>query len=200
MRNVITAGVVALALSLVLAAPVVAGPFEDGVDAYLRGDYATTLRLYRPLADQGDAEAQFNLGTMYDYGRGVPQDYAEAVTWYRKAADQGDADAQNNLGKMYFNGHGVPQDYNAALKWYRKSADQGRGSGQNNLGKMYFTGHGVPQDYVQAHMWFNLAAANLPAEKRDIAVKNRDIVAAKMTPAQIAEAQKLAREWKPRSN
>ena len=80
------------------------------------------------------------------------------------------------------------------LSWYRKAAEQGHAKAQLNLGIMYFTGRGVPQDYVQAHMWFNLSAAQGDAD----ATKNRDIVAAKMTPAQIAEAQKLAREWKPK--
>jgi TPR repeat protein len=134
---------------------------------------------------------------MYREGRGVAQDYAVAAVWYRKAADQGDASAQNNLGFMYHRGRGVPQDYAAAAVWYRKAADQGNASAQNDLGFMYGEGRGVPQDYVQAHMWFDIAAANLAIkQERDTAVRNRDKVAAKMTPAQIAEAQKLAREWK----
>ncbi|MBM3566043.1 MAG: sel1 repeat family protein, partial [Alphaproteobacteria bacterium] len=86
--------------------------------------------------------------------------------------------------------------------WYKKSrAGQGHASAQNNLGVMYDRGQGVPQDDVQAHKWYNLASSRFPAsekERRDKAVKNRDIMAAKMTPAQIAEAQKLAREWKPK--
>ena len=91
----------------------------------------------------------------------------------------------------YDNGRGVPQDDAEALKWYRKAAEQGYALAQTNLGFMYDHGRGVPQDYVLAHMWFNLAvaAAGNSAMARDIA--------AKMTPAQIAEAQKLAREWKP---
>jgi TPR repeat protein len=103
-----------------VAGAAVAGPFEDAVTAYVKGDYATALRLLRPLADQGDARAQYTLGFLYR------------------------------------------------------------------------TGQGVPQDYVQAHMWSNLAAGYQNA------VNNRDAVARLMTPAQIAEAQKLAREWKPK--
>jgi TPR repeat protein len=101
---------------------------------------------------------------------------------------------------MYYTGEGVPQDYAEAIKWYRKAAEQGDARAQFNLGNMFRTGKGVPQDYVEAHRWLNLAAANYPAsekEKRDRAASNRDNVAAKMTPAQIAKAQKLAREWKP---
>jgi TPR repeat protein len=122
MRNVITTGFVALVLSPGLTAPVAAGPFEDAMAAYGRGDYATMLRIYRPLAEHGNAGAQFSLALMYNNGRGVPQNYAEAVKWYRKAADQGYADAQSNLGDMYANRQGVPQDYATTAAWYRKAA------------------------------------------------------------------------------
>ncbi len=150
------------ALVFGMTAPAWAG-WDKGQAAYQRGDYATALREFRPLAEQGIAEAQFNLGLMYLNGDGVPQDYAEAVKWYRKAAEQGNADGQHNLGAMY-------------------------GKGLN-----------VPHDWVQAHMWFNLAVSRYPpGEDRDRAIKNRDIVAKVMTPAQISEAQKLAREWRPK--
>ena len=115
----------AIILVLNFASPVAAGPVEDAIAAQGRGDYATALRLFRPLADQGDALAQYNLGVMYSNGQGVPQNYAEAMKWYRLAANQGDADAQYNLGVMYDNGQGVPQDYAEAVKWYRLAADQG---------------------------------------------------------------------------
>jgi TPR repeat protein len=97
---------------------------------------------------------------------------------------------------MYDIGQGIPQDYAAAVGWYRKAADQGNAAAQSNLGLMYAIGQGIPQDYVSAHMWFNLAAAT---GNKD-AAKNRDKVAAKMTPAHIAETQRLAREWKPKTN
>ena len=108
--------VLTFAILIGLAAPAWAG-FAEGAAAYLRGDYATALREYRPLAEQGNAAAQTNLGFMYDNGQGVPQDYAEAVKWYRKAAEQGRADAQFNLGIMSARGQGVPQDYTEAVKW-----------------------------------------------------------------------------------
>ncbi len=185
-------------LLVVLAAPAWAD-FSDGVAAYNRGDYGTAFSEWKPLAEQGNAGAQFNLGQMYFYGRGVPQVYAAAVRWYRRSAEQGHANAQYNLGVMCYKGRGVPQDYAEAVKWYRKAAEQGNDSAQFNLGVMYTKGRGVPQDYVQAHMWYNLAAAGSPpGEDRDSAAKNRDIVAERMTPAQIAEAQRLAREWKPK--
>jgi len=163
--SLLRASLTALLMLVAIAGAAVAGPMEDASAAYERGDYATALRLLRPLADHGVAEAEHELGFMYYNGLGVPQDYAEAVKWYRLAADQGRAEAQHDLGVMYLDGRGVPQDY------------------------------------VLAHMWLNLAASQIPASKkedRDSAVKARDLVASKMTPAQIAEAQKLARDWKPK--
>ena len=103
---------------------------------------------------------------------------------------------------MYAIGQGVPQDYLQGVKWWRLAADQGLAGAQFSLGTMYDGGKGVPQDYVQAYKWYDLAASRFPAsekEYRDVAVKNRDSITAKMTPpAQIAEAQKLAREWRPK--
>jgi TPR repeat protein len=115
------------------------------------------------------------------------------VPWKSRLANQGNARAQTSLGVMYRDGLGVPQSYAEALKWYRLAADQGLASAQFFLGGMYANGQGVPQDYVLAHMWFNLSAA----QGDQAAAKNRDDVAKLMTPAQIAEAQKLAREWRP---
>jgi hypothetical protein len=102
---------------------------------------------------------------------------------------------------MYSGGGGVPPDYAEAVKWYRKAANQGDADAQFVLGTLYDEGRGVPQDYVEAHKWYNLAAARLPpseAGNRDLAVKLRDRMATKMTPAQLAEAQRLARDWTPK--
>ena len=88
-------------LAVMLTGGAAAGPFEDGMAAVERGDYATALRLWRPLAEQGYARVQFNLGFMYAEGEGVPQDDAEAAKWYRLSAEQGHAGAQFNLGFMY---------------------------------------------------------------------------------------------------
>ena len=111
-------------------------------------------------AEQGNVDAQFNLGVMYDNGRGVRQDYAQAVQWYRKAAEQGDADAQYVLGVMYDNGQGVRQDYTQAVQWYRKAAEQGDAQAQLALGLRYATGQGVRQDIVIAKEWFGKACDN----------------------------------------
>jgi hypothetical protein len=184
---------------LTVAGTAVAGSFEDALSAQQHGDYATAMRLYKPLADKGDASAQYNLGTMYEAGQGVTQDYGEAAKWYRKAADQGAARAQNNLGTMYEAGLGVRQDYGEAAKWYRKAADKGAARAQYNLGVLYDTGRGVPRDYVEAHKWYDLAAAGLSKEEeREEATQRRDNCAAAMTPAEIEEARKRAREWKPK--
>jgi len=163
MRNLARAIVLLLALGL--SGAVLAGPHEDANAAYLKQDYTTALRLYRQLADQGNAHAQDMLGLLYELGQGVPQDYAQAAKWFRLAADQGNAGAQ-----------------------YR-------------LGHMYDLGQGVPQDNVEAHKWFNLSAARASADDkyyRDLAVESRNRVAMRMTPAQIAEAQKRASAWQPK--
>jgi uncharacterized protein len=125
MNRTFKAAVAALILAVSFAGSVAAGPFEDVAAAYRRGDYATELRLLRPLAEQGDAVAQSLLGSMYAEGAGVSQDYAVAVSWCRKAADLGYATAQYNLGVMYANGQGVPQDYAAAMSWYRNGVRHG---------------------------------------------------------------------------
>ena len=121
------------------------------------------------------------------------QDYKEAVRLYRLSAEQGFAGAQYNLGVMYGKGLGVPQDYKEAVRLYRLSAEQGYASAQYNLGGMYYKGTGVLQDYALAHMWWNISGSN--GNKN--AVKNRDIVEKRMSPSQIEEAQRMARNWKP---
>ena len=167
---------------------------DEGMAAYGRGDYATALREFSPHAEKGDGFSQFSLGILYAEGQGVPQDYKEAMHWYRLAAEQGHDEAQVNLGFMYAKGQGVPQDYKEAARWYRIAAEQGSAIAQFKLGRMYRTGLGVPQDYVQAHMWANLAAA----QNHKNASVVRNLIAKKMSQSQIAEAQRLAREWKPK--
>ncbi len=100
---------------------------------------------------------------------------------------------------MYSKGLGVTQDYAEAIGWWRKAAEQAYAEAQFNLGQMYRKGQGVPRDYIQAYMWYNLAASRYPpGEDRDKAVNNRYLLSKRMTLAQISEAEKLAREWKPK--
>jgi TPR repeat protein len=263
----------------------VAADLAAGMEALKNRDYATALKEFLPLAQQGNALAQSDLGLMYEEGHGVPQDYAEAVRWYRRAAEQGNARAQFNLGLMYEGGHGVPQDYVEAVRWYRRAAEQGNARAQNNLGLiyahdaflddfdqrampdpegrvprdygeairwfrkaaeqgnaksqfslafkyeqgqevsqnyteaihwyrkaaeqgephaqfnlgvMYAKGHGVPQDYVQGYLWISLGASHATGEAHRKFAADRDSLAEEMTAQQIVEAQRLAREWKPK--
>ena len=190
-----------LFLAAAAAPPAAAQTFAEAHAAYKRGDYAIAYRGFRRLAEQGNARAQHYLGNMYYNGQGVPQDYVEAAKWYRLAAAQGNARAQFNLGLMHRRAQGVPQDYAEAVKWYRLAAAQGYARAQNNLGLMYEYGRGVPWDFVRAHAWFNLAASRLSAAQkslRDVAIRNRDRIARRLTTAQLARAQQLAREWQPR--
>jgi hypothetical protein len=173
---------------------------DAAIAAYQNGDYARALRLARPLAETGDACAESLLGQLYHRGRGVPQDDHEAAVWFRRAADQGDASAQFYLGVMFDEGKGVPQDYAEAAKWYRRAADQGDAQAQYNLGLSYARGEGTETDDVSARMWFNLAAEGFPAfdsRNRAAATRCRDAIASRMSDEQIAEVQRLVREWKP---
>jgi TPR repeat protein len=193
MKLTLSCAAACILLMLSFAAPAAAGPLEDAATAHSSGDYATALRLIRPLADQGNATAQSMMGILYSTGKGVTQSYIEAAEWYRLAANQGLASAQYNLGSLYGNGQGVPQNYTEAMKWYHLAGDQGDAKAQFNLGAMYAVGQGAPKDLVRALVWLNLSAAQGAQE----AVAIRDAIKKGATPAQIAEAQKLAREWKP---
>lgn len=126
--------------------------------AYQTGDFAKFISLLRPLAEQGDADAQFSLGKMYDDGWGVAQDHQEAAKWYRLAAEHGNASAQRIQGGMYESGQGVAKDYREAARWYRLAAVQGDIWAQADLGELYAKGRGVAKDYQEAVKWYRLAA------------------------------------------
>ena len=209
--------ILGMALAVLLSAGAAgAQDFDAGVAAYHRGDYAAALKEWRPLAEAGLVEAQVNLGIMYRLGEGVPQDKAEAARWDRLAAGQGDAQAQFNLAVQYDNGDGVPQDKTEAARWYRLAADQGYANAQLNVGFMYDFGEGVSQDKAEAVRWYQLELDvegvkvravedgdggefhALIAELEDAlgdegGCKIRDMAEAKMTPADISEAQRRAR-------
>src|SRR5579872_2523611 len=163
-------------------------------------DFNEGARWFRLAAEQGTApgasDGQFLLAWSYQEGEGVPKDNKEAARWYRLAADHGQPFAQNNLGLVYVNGQGVERDAAEAAELLRKAANRNYPPSLFSMGELYERGFGVPQDYVQAHMWFNLAASRGDAN----GAKYRDIVAGKMTPADIAEAQRLARDWRPGSS
>lgn len=150
---------------------------------------------YGKAAEQGFAQAQLNLGVMYLNGVGVPKDDSQAFSWIWKAAEQGHTHAQYNLGSMYEHGVGVIKDEPKAFDWICKAAEQGDLAGQFMLGRRYLKGIGVKQNDITAYMWFNLSAAQ--GKKTSATV--RDTLAHSMTTAQIAESQRLTREWKPSS-
>lgn len=187
---------IALVLSLVCLTSSACADITPAVDTSQnnRTEEDATAKELRKSAKAGDASAQFRLGQLYDEGTGVPQDYGQAKEWFEKAAKQGHAGAQTNLGTLYLQGEGAPQSAQMALFWFSRAAEQGDVLAFAKLGWIYAQGRGMLQDFIQAHMWYNLSAAQ--GEQR--AAEARDALAKQMTPAQIAEAQRLAREWKPK--
>ena len=160
-----------------------------GTEALRSQDYASAIKVFKPLSALGYASAQYNLGWMYEFGAGVPQDYKESFRLYSLAATQGDVDAQYKLGFMYSNGKGASQDYKEAVRFYRLAVAQGNAYARAALGSMYELGHGVPQGYVLAHMWYNLGAISDDSLNSLI---SRDEIAKKMDPSQIEKALKMA--------
>jgi hypothetical protein len=159
-------------------------------------DKAEAARWLRRSADQGLAEAQFDLGMCYANGDGVAKDPARAAELYRKAAVQDLLDAVSELGSCYLEGNGVPKNIPEGVKWTRLAAERGFGPAQNTLGTCYSKGRGVPKDYVEAYKWFNLAEAK-GGDLMDEARINLAAVERFMKPEEIAEAQRLAHDFKP---
>lgn len=193
------------------AAAALANMYENGDG--VSQDLSEATQLYLVASALGSETLQkYSLGVGYEDARGVVRDYAEEL-WrrgeYDKAlklflplAKRGNSSAQVFVGLTYeqgiADGRGVAKDYAEAVKWFRLAADQGDADGQYSLGISYWMSEGVLQDYAQAHMWFNLAAAGYDAsetEKRATSIRYRDEIATRMTADQIAEAQRLAREW-----
>ena len=169
--------------------------FDQLLAAYERKDYRMAFSGFKKLAEQGQADAQTNLGIMYDDGRGVPKDEKQAAAWFRKAAVQGQTDAQTNLGMMYACGIGMSKDEQQAVAWFRKAAEQGQAMAQGALGAMYAVGRGVPKDEQMAYFWLLLASAQ--GDKN--AAKIRDLAERDLSPEQRAAAQASARNWKPKT-
>ena len=179
-----------LAFLMTLSSPVTAQDFNKGVLAYNSGDYVTAIKEWMPLAEQGDADAQNNLGVMYQNGYGTTQDYKKAGKWYRLAAEQGQQNAQMQLGMLYASGIGVLQDDEQAFKWYKLSAKQGNARAQRQLGNIYVGGKIVLQDYAKSYMWYSIAAANGSKVAADLRGQAADI----LTVEELSEAKKLARK------
>lgn len=177
--------------------PSTAADFTEGMRAYEQQDYATALREFRPLAEQGDANAQYRLGHMYSQGQGVHQDFRQAAVWFTKAAERGNVVSQLSLGRLYLSGISdevIPRDFLKAAEWFRKAAAKGHWLAQHMLGLMYEVGSGVPQDPILAYAWYNLAAT----QGNDGVRKARQDLTKRMTDEQITIAQQFSgklHEW-----
>ena len=174
---------------------------QYGMNSYAATqDFEEAAKLYRIAADQGLADAQNNLGVLYTYGVGVQPDPKEAARWYRKAAEQGQPNAQFNLAAAYAAGRGVPLNASEEARWFRMAAEQGYAPAQAGLGSLYNGGRGVPRDQVEAYKWLSLSVPKLASQNqyREEYTKILAEVTAKLTPEQLAEGDRLVREWKPR--
>ena len=164
---------------------------QEANEALANKDYPSALKELQPLAEKGDARAQFHLAELYSNGIGVAMDEKLAVSWYQKSAAQGYVGAQTMLGIMYENGAGTQLDYKKAASWYRKAAEQNDPLAQSLLGAMYVEGLGMAVNLVQALKWFTLAASAGNA----VAQENMRTIQPGMTKKQINQAQKLVRQW-----
>ncbi len=174
------------------ALPAWAGPLEDGLAAYKKGEFDAAVALLRPLAEQGNAQAEEKLGRMYQRGKGVK--------WYRLAADQGNPLAQVGLGYMLLDGSSEKPDVEGAAAMFSKAAAQGDALAMLALGTLYELGRGVTKDWVQAHKWYALASVDDGEYEQDLfdrAKRAKEELAKQMTAAQIAEAERLARATMP---
>jgi Calx-beta domain/Sel1 repeat len=165
-------------LLVVLAAdsgPSAAATVGDGQRAYDNGRFEEARRIWGPLAEAGDAEAQVRLALLFDLGQGVPEDRAAAYLWYRRAAEAGRAQAQFNVAVMQDSGVVGPRNPAEAAKWYAKAGAQGHHRAQYNLAQLYSTGDGVPRDLAQARAWYRAAAdGGLTAAADKLAEIERD--------------------------
>jgi TPR repeat protein len=174
--------------------------YQLGLD-YANGDGVKANRTeavhwFRAAAEQGLAQAQLELGLCYQEGRGVGSNEVEALKWFRSASSRGLGYADYEIGNCYLQGIGVAKDIEEGIKWIKQAADKGVAAAQNSLGLAYEKGDGVPKDYVQAYKWFSLAAAQDDAHAADIRVSLAKVEMF-LSKDQIAEAQHLARAFKP---
>jgi len=201
-----------VAITLLLGTAAWGGPREDADAAWVAGNYVKAVELYRQAAEQGDPGAMTSLARQYQLGSGTEKNLDEAARWNRRAvevyrvrAEQGDADAQFVLGSLYDgNAPGIPRDLAAQLKWIMAAAEQDHIIAQTRLGVLYSQGLGVPRDSVKAYTWWLIAGGPhaRPLSDRDkrfadIARHNAHDMEGLLSPAQAAQARKLAAAWKP---
>ena len=146
----------------------------------------------------GDLLGAATIPALADFATGLAAyqkgDYVAAAKEWRPEAEEGDAPTQYNLGLLYLDGHGVPQDLGEAIKWFKRSASQDFTEAQHDLGALYATGKGVKRDLVEAYKWMNICAAKGNAG----CTTQRDLIAKKLKPAQITEAQRLSSQFAPK--
>jgi hypothetical protein len=181
--------------------------FDVGLTWEFGGDYGCDFhskweatKWYKMAADQGNSNAADALAFAYYTGDGAAQNFPEAMRLWRTAADKGSVDANYFIGLLFEEGKGVPQNYLEAAQWFGTGAERGDFQAQRTMGYIYENGQGVPQNNVEAYMWFNLAAAHtdvIPYD-RDLVAKERDRLATKLTPAELADGQQRASRWKPK--
>lgn len=176
---------------LLMPAFVSAADVKKGLDAYDVGDYETSLSECQPLAEEGDAMAQFCVGRLYANGFGVAMNDDQALNWYGQAADQGHSEAQYNLGIMYANGWGVTMNGVEAGRYYRLAADNGFIPAIKSIAGLSHSGRGVEQNIAKAYMWFEIAAqlGDFDSEYK------RDQIGDELSPDELANAQQMARNW-----
>lgn len=183
--------IIVLLVSLASAGAAWADANSDYDQCTALPDQQASVACIEKLAQSGNARAELALGGFYAAGDGVAQNPQQAVTWYEKAAAQGNAVAMSKLGDAYAQGNGVAQDFGQAASWYGRAASAGDPWSFEKLGSLYEAGQGVKQDDVMAYQWFDVAAAKGDPQAAD----QRDALAQKMTPAQIAEGQQRASQW-----
>ena len=180
-----------LAVALIVLATPASATYQAGLYAYSAGDYETARREWLPLAEGGDARAQYQLGVMYLNGEGIAPDDAMALKWFRLSADQDYTPSLMGLAEFYYKeDQGADHDHEEAARLYTLAAKSGNAEAQFALGGLYIRGHGVEKDLVAAHMWLSLAGMRGLKSART----RRDEIEAMMTPAQLAEAEKLRQE------
>ncbi len=200
LRAASLAGFLALGIAVAPAASATAAGFDEGEAAYAAGDYRAALAAWQPLAEHGDARAQFRVGELYREGKGVRYiDFEAAARWLRLAAAQGLPEAQYRLARLHYEGFLIPRDPGELLRQATTAAAHGHARAQVMLGAVYEYGlDDIDPDLTAALKWYELAATLGHDKVRALALQARDRVRAKMTPAQIAAAARLAETWQDR--
>jgi TPR repeat protein len=173
----------------VTVSTVCADTFEEGMALYEDSEIKKAIKIWRPLAEQGDVAAQIQLGDMYLRGIGVKADSKEALKWYHSAALQGNSVAEYNLGNLYSSPRpGMEANLDESIKWYRKSAEHGNANGQFSLATKYFRGEGLSQDNVMSYAWLEVANRN----GHHSAHNYRELVSMILSAEEIEKAKLLA--------